>query len=242
MCEPFQSIVQYPNQDDDQNPTGNLIDAAAQNLKKSSGGMLGWIKKIFGFTHFSRFGAGHSGATPFNTYQQARLPEPTSYETMWWNRKVHADGEYSGVVHDKRLALEAATEYANRTSIGNLSTLRGFLEASMKNSERPEGYLVRFYNQLLNVKGQSEMQSKLQRFFGMDTDNMRMLLSDWSSSLSRSAMSELLIAQQHKNGMNFTKLDLINRLLNMSMGLTRKRDLLVPEWADDAKLWVPNGC
>ena len=107
---------------------------------------------------------------------------------------------------------------------------------------RPEGYLVRFYNQLLNVKGQSEMQSKLKRFFGMDTDNMRMLLSDWSSSLSRSAMSELLIAQQHKNGMNFTKLDLINRLLNMSMGLTRKRDLLVPEWADDAKLWVPNGC
>lgn len=29
--------------------------------------------------------------------------------------------------------------------------------------------------------------------------------------------------------------------LKLCLGLTRKRDLLVPEWADDNKLWIPNG-
>lgn len=202
MCEPMHSIVQFPDQDDDGNPTGGKIDAIPQS------GLWSWgKKKIASWFHFSKMGFGHSEAMATLT-PTARwvLPPDTKYEVAWWKRQVKIDGGYSGAYHDASDALEAATEYANRTSIGNLTLLRQFVETSMRKSERPNAYYDNFHS-MLTIDGRNQLGSKVRNIVG-------------SSYLTE----------------NIVKSNL-DKLVKIMMGFTRKRGLLIPEWADDAKLW-----
>lgn len=56
MCEPMHSITQYPDQDDDGNPTGSRVEAMLGRPNV----VVKFFKKLGSFFHLSRMGAGHS--------------------------------------------------------------------------------------------------------------------------------------------------------------------------------------
>lgn len=202
MCEPYHSIVQYPSQDDLGNPTESRL--------RASNKFLDWGKKILDWFHFSKLGSGHSEATGFGYQQLRQLPDPTSYEAHWWNRTVHLDGEFRGVDFNRKDAIECAEEYARRTSIGNLSILRRFLEGSLRATRRMAMYEERLVSGMLNHAGRDLIVGRLRQFErDHGHDQFR-----WAGSVK-------------------------NQYIKLLMGFTRKRDLLVPEWADDNTLWTP---
>jgi hypothetical protein len=166
MCEPTHSIVQFPDQDDDGNPTGGLVDAIPLETKGQDG-FWQWMKKRIGsWFHFSRLGNGHSEALGLLTVQaRRRLPADTKYEATWWNRKVHLDGLFNGQQYDAQLALDCATTYAKAVSIGGLTQLRRFLATSMKKSERPWSYAETFV-QMLKMEGYNAFNKLVKKFFG----------------------------------------------------------------------------
>jgi len=196
MCEPYHSIVQYGNHDDDDNispQSGNYII-----------GKLGdFAKKVKGFFHISKLGGGHSRAIGNITGNALLAYESdfTLFETAWWNRTTHLD---SGKItnHDQ---MTAAKEYSNLVSIGDLRQLRNFLETSMKKSDRPELYAHRFFDGILTEKGKVAFETKFKHSFKRKT--------------------------------RFTNID-AESLIKFVIGFTRKRNLLIPEWSDDNKLWI----
>lgn len=215
MCEPYHSIVQYPDQDD-HGPTQPRLDAATHGLK----GLMEKGKKILRWFHFSKMGAGHSVATPFNMRQERSLPRPTSYEALWWNRTVHRDGEFRGEAFDMEDALESAEEYANRTSIGSLTQLRQFLETSLQKTNRQGEYLTRFVEDFLNAEGREAFHKRSKKVLGLNLANHRQSW-DFLRMLQRDDPKKL------------------RSLTKFMLGYTRKRALLVPAWADDDSLWTP---
>lgn len=207
MCEPTHSICQV----DPTNPeTGDPI-----NVDKIFGHIGDWMRKVMGYFHFSKFGAGHSEGLQFAKNHHGRVPEPTRWEAIWWERRVKLDGEiyfpngqvalYPDETYKKSLT-EAATEYANLSSIGSLSVFRRFFETSMRKTDSPYLYLEAF-QYMLNRQGR------------LAFDNRR-----------RKAGIKSLYAYDFP----------IDRILKVCLGLTRKRELLVPEWADDSSLWQPS--
>lgn len=213
MCEPNHSIVQFPNEDDWGTPTESRLGAAVDN------GVLGWCKKIGRWLHLSKMGKGHSealGITP-SWSSTSTLPDATFYEVEWWIRKVNLDGSFrtSMLSHtpeywDSRRqiqqdAKDAAVKYAQAVSIGNLTTLRRFLETSIKKSSYASKYF--------------------QCFELMLTANGRDLFAKRFNDLRKS-----LGHVRDKN---------LDKYIKMTLGFTRKRHLLVPEWSDDSRLWTP---
>lgn len=223
MCEPTHSICQFPDQDDNGNPTGGLIDAAISSGGKDTmtqstraGQVWEWTKKRFGnWFHFSKMGFGHSesvGALPMAG--RMLLPDDTKYEAQWWDRTVKLDGWFHGKDYDKQFALECASQYAHKVSIGSLTLLRQFLETSMRRSERPRAYLEAFV-QILNTKGRSVLASKL-KCLGLTPQML---------PISFYGRCNQLLNNQ------------VDLAIKVMLGLTRKRRLLVPEWVDDRSLW-----
>jgi hypothetical protein len=205
MCEPTHSIVQFPNKDDDDNPTAPRIETIGDS---------GWIiwarKKIMDWFHFSKMGFGHSESlSKLTPTARSMLPINTKYETQWWIRKTIRDGRYYGLHQaEAPLALECAAEYAKRVSVGNLTLLRQFLEMTMKRSEKPSEYIGPFCL-MLSERGKNEFFLKMQRLLGIKS----------------------FYAIEGKVAHH------LELIIKVMLGFTRKRDLLVPEWADDSKLW-----
>jgi len=209
MCEPNHSIVQYPDKDDDNNPTGPRIDALAPPVGTDGGYWTKLKKKVDSWFHFSYLGLGHSETIGrISTTARWMLPLDTKYEAQWWDRKVKLDGCYNGHEFDKAEALESATVYASKISIGNLHTLRQFLETSMKKSEAPWRYIYNF-PMMLTPAGRDLLQDKLRSALHNKTN--------WITS--------------------FQCQDNLDTIIKVMLGFTRKRNLLVPEWSDDGKLW-----
>lgn len=205
MCEPSHSIVQYPDKDDDDNPTAGVIDAIPAPQEMPSSMWAKFRKKVGEWFHFSFMGHGHSESIGrMSPFARRLLPQDTKYETAWWERRVRLDGTYHGPKWNQQPALEAATEYANRVCIGNMTSIRQFLELSMRHSERPYLYLERFY-QMLTHQGRNSLYKRIKR------------------------LGETGDEYEIKN------LDLVIKLV---LGYTRKRGLLVPEWADHGVLWA----
>lgn len=154
MCEPFHSIVQYPDQDNDGNPTSGKIDVIPGMMAK-------WTKKIASWFHLSKMGFGHSETVALTPLGRSRLPEPTRYEAAWWNRQTKIDGPFQGLHQfEASEALESAKIYSKAVSTGNLHTLRKFLEASLMNSDRPLLYVHQALEGLFTTKGQNELHRK----------------------------------------------------------------------------------
>ena len=108
------------------------------------------------------------------------------------------------------IQLDCAEDYAKLVSIGDLNQLRRFLECSMQNSDRSYLYLDRLRSDMLIPQGQQELDVKAKKVFGMKR---------WGfGSLAKMPLASVI---------------------KFTLGWTRKRKLLVPEWADDSKLWVP---
>jgi len=200
MCEPSHSIVQYPSQDDGGSPTAPLMDAIEKCQPE------GWFarlkKRIGGWFHFSKMGYGHSEALLLTPESRRRLPTENRYEAWWWVRKVALDGQFFGPDYEKVDALECATAYAHKVSVGNLTLWRQFIESSMRLSKRPHSYETAFVDLMLTAKGRDAFKAK----------SVRVNKSRWN----------------------------LETAIKLILGFSRKRELLVPEWADDTKLWVPS--
>jgi len=135
-----------------------------------------YMREVNNFHHVSRFGEGHSESRYSRLGdRQAKIPPPTCYEIAWWKRDVSFDGDLlipswlSGpkgrltqrVLREyKKEALAACTEYAMRTSIGSLGTLRRFLEETIKTAN-----IIQYYHDpifdMFNCKGQTELLKRL---------------------------------------------------------------------------------
>lgn len=185
MCEPKHSIVQYPDDHDD--------DASGQSYVKSILQGLGqWGKRIGNWFHLSKMGKGHSeavGQVSKGSVWQI-WDTLTNYECFWWDRKVELDGMFRGKI-DKETALSSAKEYAKQVSIGSLTSLRRFLEASIKQTERPTLYLQRFHSSFLNQRGKKDFERRL-RVVDVSIDK---------ANLSKDALTKLMLGYTRRRGL-----------------------------------------
>lgn len=205
MCEPMHSIVQItdPNESDDKDD--DLTGQSGQNRVTTALSNLGqWCRKFGKWLHISKMGAGHSQAigkvsAAGHNFLYSTM---TDYECEWWIRKLRHDGGFHGKSEDKDKAFACAWNYCKAVSVGSLTALRRFLEASIVRSVRAPNY-VEAFRKMLSPKGLVQL------------DKQKKLLDELSKG------GELKKQQ----------------LTNLLLGFTRKRGLLIPEWADDDSLW-----
>jgi hypothetical protein len=191
MCEPYFSTNQF------------MVD---QRAKITIGPALLDATEIRGYYHFAKFGFGHSESLN-KVLNNQQLPNVLQYETAWWNRSHQFDSYLFRFdrdmrrcygVHNDNPAFVASEIYANRACIGDLPTLRRFLEAALAKTHAWNSFYNAF-TEMLSDKGRSH--------------------------LVRCHKKYNISNYQHP------------RLINLMIGLTRKREMLVTEWADDDKLW-----
>lgn len=197
MCEPYHSITQFPPHDDKGDPTRDRVVA----LSRNEGFVQKWFKKIKGWFHLSKMGAGHSESVGrIHHSQRLYLPNTILWEGAWWNRELKLDGlrvDTLDFQNQRDEAEECAEHYFQMVCAGHIQKLRQFLETSLSKTDRNWGYIDRFMYDFLNRKGREKFQKKL-------------------------------------NLANTPK-----QLTKYLLGFTRKRDLIVPEWADVDELWLP---
>lgn len=215
MCEPNHSINQFPD-DPDLTPK---VQSAFQKVTE-------WAKKVGSWFHFSKMGMGHSESIRYGKNQSLYIPEPTRYEAKWWFRRFERDGSFIGsdgkvyrewgdrpphIMEEMADAFDSARIYADQVCLGSLSAFRRFFETSVQKSNYANLYFEQFRS-MLNTEGRLEMDKKL-KFLDL-----------------RSSYFSIGAVDRNKDAMT-----------KICMGLTRKRGLLIPEWADDNKLWLPAG-
>ncbi len=212
MCEPAHSIIQYPNHDDDDNiPFGGQM-SMDQRLKATLGQKVAALgKRIKNWFHFSKMGSGHTDSIQLSGRASLILPEHTRYEGLWWDRKFILDDiRYNGASVDAETAFDCAKLYHENVVMQNMSSFRRFLEASIRKSTYPNLYINRFVEGVLNPLGRDKFMNKLRRVFGKGT-HTHTVFSIYSENFEPG--------------------------IKVLMGFTRKRELYLPHWADDQKLW-----
>ncbi len=232
MCEPFHSITQFPALTEEQDSLRPQLEAATQSPIVSYGLALrdnATIKvisdpyadlgvEIDEFVNYSKMGLGHSESLArLPARARRRLPQDTRYEVAWWERRVRIDGGfYGGPKYLEQQAMESAKKYAHLASIGSLPIFRRFLETTVRRTDewRRFQYFQRVLENLLTAEGREQLARKLQAAIG-----------------GRKGASIL-------DSLPLLDVPLFDRCVNAMMGFTRKRELMVSEWADDDALWV----
>lgn len=217
MCEPFGSIVQYPEHDDHGTPVAEAIKRVIvepQNIiLPPSGIVIPHGSSIGRHLHFARLGKGHSETQTAVFGRNTNLhllPADTKYEASWWNRKFRTDGRYNGVAFEAADAFESAQEYANRIALGHIRKLRNFLEISILNTDVPYLYFDRSKH-LLNSKAWLDFEKKISYALGKGASILDI-----------------------RGGLDA---DLKRQVISALIGLLRNRKNVVPEWADVSSLW-----
>lgn len=163
MCEPYHSIVQYPDTFDKDLPLSEGMDKESK-LKAALGKGFGWTKKIGKWFHLSKFGAGHHENTSSLNYRsRIYMPAPELWEGEWWTRTFKYDGYNLQPGNRQR---DAAQEYHNRSVMGNMSLFRRFLETSMRQSRRSHVYVETLLDHVLTAEGANKLLEKFKRVFG----------------------------------------------------------------------------
>lgn len=212
MCEPTHSIVQFPNDYDDSDlPFGHHIDKESR-LKAAIKGA--WGKTLGRWFHFSKVGSGHSGALMLTGQQTLMLPKETKYEGIWWERDFKLDDRPTTQTMRGGDAFACAREYHDRSCMGSLSLFRRFLEQSMLTSTYSRAYVELLIEQVFNEKGRNEVIRKLKRVLGARITNPIAVGFNKRASDKRKKQA-----------------------IDCVMGFTRKRELYLPHFADDTKLW-----
>ena len=230
MCEPCHSIIQYNSRDDqnddDNLPFGGQMDRESR-LKAVMGKLGDWGKKVLGWFHLSKLGAGHHSI--FTGPQTLVLPRETKYEGRWWERKVVIDGRFYGNPLDQEEALRAATMYSHDVVMDSMSKFRRFLEISMgKSAGYGYMYATRFMEEVLTPAGRDQLLERLKTIFGHRGTKSQMITELFGGSAWPSvAMTDPVPVPQERRA----------QAIKCLMGYTRRRGIFVPLWADDDKLW-----
>jgi hypothetical protein len=224
VCEPAHSIVQFEPPDDSSPPPSDGGTTPS--------GWKGWLKKFGGLFHLSRMGNGHSESLTFHRDQlcaDMNVAEPNLiykkappflvkplayYETNWWERKLVLDGYGCNATDPIKIqeSFDAAQQYASHVCLGSLHAFREFLGTSIMKSGDPISYALNFRT-MLNKRGRREYEHRI-KVGKIETTYFKLnIIKDMTKC---------------RDG-----------LRRLCLGFTRKRHLLVPEWADDASLWTP---
>ena len=248
MCEPSHSILQYnPPEKQDDDFDGGVTSMSAQAGQYSRDGLLAglgqWAKKIKGWMHLSMLGKGHSGTLGARSNGLMYRYDDVFrlYEAHWWNRNVIRDGAIRNGSHIGNVTiteehLRAATDYAMSVSIGDLGQLRRFLEQSLAKTDRTKGYLYHFRSDFLNVDGRAQFDKACKEVLKVEPHTL--LGANLNSESSRKSMMNLsqytVPVVDSKKGRPLS----LESITKFVLGFTRKRKLLVHEWADDDSLWT----
>jgi len=211
MCEPYHSVVQYPAVNAQGDDVTNLLNAVSGRIRLTQG------QKILDWVHYARSGFGHSETINKVPLADRMLPEATRYEGAWWNREFTIDGGYAGHDFDAERALEAAHFYSKQHALGSVITLQDFLRGALSNSAEPEQYLDLIVEKLVKPSVRAVVWDSLKEHLKGDKPNTR-----------------------HKFNSTFRKHLQFGALLAEALNIAGNRELLVPEWADDDKLWTPD--
>lgn len=166
MCEPYHSVNQFEEPDDNgDNSCGGVSES---RLRLGLGKLGEFIKKIGRYFHLSKLGSGHSESLEWARVNNIWVPDPIKYEVKWWDRTTVFDGRYK--LFDEKEALATADRYARTVSIGSLSQLRNFLEISLEKTNTVKSYLSRFTENLLNATGRDLFRKQVKEF-GLDASS-----------------------------------------------------------------------
>ncbi len=213
MCEPSHSIIQYPPDDKNDNDQDGMTSLSAQsNVRETLIGKLGqWARRVRGWMHLSKMGSGHSETIDVCTSNHVmnRYSDILSLYEAHWWNR---QVKRDGGKASSDIQLLAATDYAKAVSIGNLTNLRNFLEQSILKTDRIGGYVNRFRNNFLNLDGRVKFDQRCQEVLKVKPT---LLLDERKLQIPKQSIA------------------------NFVLGFTRKRGLIVPEWADDQSLWTP---
>lgn len=211
MCEPYHSIIQYdPNRDDDDDDFGG----SSQPTYTKSGllSSLGsWAKKVRGWFHASKIGSGHTGVLEARTGLMNREIRKhfALFETAWWNRSTKWD--YGGQILLPHEKEERNAAAAEYSQITVTGDLTKLRNFLELSFKKTDhpGSYALMFLEMLNAEGRDIVNKKHRQYFGTDVGGLN------SSRINPESLAKFLV------------------------GFTRKRNLLIPEWADDTKLWTP---
>lgn len=230
MCEPAHSIIQFPTE-----IPSSMVDYKPRIERAVQGSFelqLQYAQPkekraileipqgivIGPFINYSRLGSGHSEClAQLKSKIREYIPEEMKYEALWWERRVKIDTIFDPewlkefVIEE---SISAATEYARRSSIGDLKILRRFLEVSLQTSDRPSTYSYQFVLNLLSKRGRAKLNEALQKlFYGKKLHDL-------------DTIEKCLREDRFKN-----------QIIGIMMKITRERRNLNDAWADDVGLW-----
>lgn len=233
MCEPCHSIVQYPDHDDDDRSSGTPTEQRVSKMKLGE-----WLRKIGQWLHLSKMGEGHTEAVQKMSHQselflpaaQLYLPTPTLYEVNWWERTLHIDGAFRGGFNGigrNGLARYSAENMAARRGVNQLLEQEAKKAAQQYANAVSIGSMTALRRFLTTSMEKSVMPWRYIELFKemLNAAGQNKFLQKIGSLTMRRGRIET------RNAKNATK---------VMMWFTRKREFLIPEWADDKRLWVPN--
>jgi hypothetical protein len=223
MCEPCHSIVQYPDHDDDDRSSGTPTEQRISKLGH-------WLRKFGQWLHLSKMGNGHGEAVAKTSLQtELFLPMPTLYEVNWWERKMHIDGPFRGAL--KRTGHNSLETYSDAFIGEHFALKQKLREESTAAAQQYAnavsiGNMTTFRRFLTTSIQKSDQPTKYVLHFQL------MLNRAGRDSLAKRIKEFTMRCGR----VSKTNVDRVTKLL---LGFTRKRELLIPEWADDKSLWVP---
>jgi len=222
MCEPCHSIVQYPDHDDDDRSSGTPTEQRISKLGQ-------WLRKFGQWLHLSKMGNGHSEAVAKTSLQtELFLPTPTLYEVNWWERKMHIDGAFRGGFNRiGRNAMARQSEWSDQyKEVREMLRKEAFDAAQHYANAVSIGNMTTFRRFLTVSLQKSDQPTKYVEHFTLmlnrtGRDSLCQRIKEFTMRCGR---------------VSKTNVDRVTKLL---LGFTRKRELLISEWADDKSLWVP---
>jgi hypothetical protein len=175
-------------------------------------------------------GNGHSEAVAKTRFQtELFIPTPTLYEVNWWERKMHIDGAFRGGFN--RIGRNAMTQHGEWSNehkeVREMLRKEAFEAAHHYANAVSIGNMTVFRRFLATSLQKSDRPTSYIEPFTM------MLNQD-----GRSALAQKLVAFTLRCG-RISKAN-VNHATKLLLWFTRKRELLIPEWADDKRLWVPD--
>lgn len=259
MCEPHHSFVQV-----------SRSEIQDRNYSLSSFDVGSWRKRqIDGHYHWTRLGGGHSkaiaecgnnnGAFSLSQHTSRRAPH-VKWEVAWWHRALIFDSAitpegntiapYNMTMQGRERygkdsdCFKAGLKYGHVVSIGTIQGFRRFLEGSLKTTNTPESYILRFFDMLkpdrrdhfaqrmlatckakkCNHKGEAGIVNAVRDFTG-DSRNI----------LSRGDINDRWCAKEKVAG--HIRKAKKEQVIKTVMGFTRRRDNFIPEWSDPNEIW-----
>lgn len=230
MCTPYNSVIQVDlrsqrqlqssrdrddrHDDDDEGPTGLLQTTKRRQLEIALGPKIMEIGQLLGgLMHYHQPGLGHSECLEMCADKAAIMPAHVFYESAWWDRTIRMDTGGSQTIETpeevaNRTAL--AQQYDRKVCTGDLGTFRQWWQLSLArcNSQDLKLYCGNFL-QMLTREVRDNVVAHVKRRWDQALDGYSEIKEFFRQDISA------YLAEQ-----------------------TKKRENLVPAWADDARLWV----